>query len=148
MELTGQPGKRFAPRIFRITFPEKGRWAGLEARITDAPSGALVNLLLAAPLAAEVAAGSVAAVTAGHRVAVDLLIREFAPLVAEWNVDDADGRPVLPDEGSMRGQDFQMVHALFDAWRDGRVEGPEPEEEEEETDLSSIPMAPVPVAPG
>ena len=149
MELTGAAGERFAPRIFRVTFGEPSRWHGLEARITDAPAGPLVNLLMAEPLAAEVAAGSPGAITAAHRVAVDLLIREFAPLVIEWNVNDPIGLEVQPHEGTLRGQDFQMVMALFRAWREGRAAdpvSPEADQEDAEADLASVPMAPVPAA--
>jgi hypothetical protein len=146
--LTGEAGKRFAPRIFRITFPPASRWHGLEARVTDAPAEALVNLLLAAPLAGEVAAGVPSAVTQAHRVAVELLTREFAPLIDEWNADDANGNPVHPDEAGLRGREFAMVWAVFRAWRDGRGEDPEPDEDDgEEPDLASIPMTPVPPVP-
>jgi len=149
MELTGEVGKLFAPRIFRITFPPSRRWHGLEARIWDAPAGALATMLIAAPLAAEVAAGSPRAITVHHGTAADLLIREFAPLITEWNASDGNGNPVQPDEAGLRGADFAMVMALFEEWRIGRAERPDQDDEDEEAvDLSSIPMTPVPSAPG
>lgn len=149
MELTGEAAEGFAPRIYRVTFPETSRWHGLEARITGAPGGTLANLLLAAPLAAEVAAGSPRAITAEHRIAVDLLLREFASLVDGWNVRDPDGYPVRPGEAALRGQDFALVMAMFEVWRDGRTDdpaSPEPDQDDDGPDLASVPMAPVPAA--
>lgn len=139
-------GELFAPRIFRISFGPASRWHGLEARVTDAPSGALANLLMAAPLAGEIADGTVTAFTQYHTIAVDLLIREFAPLVDEWNAGDKHGNAVPTDEAGLRAADFAMVMAIFRRWRDGRTEDPEPDEEE--IDLGSIPMTPVPAGPG
>lgn len=154
----GAKGKRYRPRLYNISFPETSPWADVEAKLKGASVDTLLNLMEVADAAKDVADGSAPVVTQAHRKAVEVMIREFAPLISWWNVDEEVAgengeevlRPVPPDEAGVRRQDFALVVALFEAWQDRIAlvppplpggSGPGPDQAEGSIPMESLPAS-------
>lgn len=130
-------GYRRAKTTYRLVF--EGEEAGLEVVCRSASIGTYLKLAVYAQL--DLANPQVAM---KHLAEVDELLKTFADIIVEWNLEDETGVPVPPTADGLFAQDLSFTKTVLVAWLRAVVSVPDPLASESSSgDLSleaSIPM--------